>query len=95
MRGGPRGETDGYKLASQSHGFVNPPGPKGWVSVFSLMRDGRELGRKLCDAAQDSVPNRRADLLRAAIAPYLQLAESGVQRDREMAQQVRDEKEGV
>jgi hypothetical protein len=52
-------------------------GPKGWVSVFSLMRDGRELGRKLQDAAPDPVPNRRADLLRSAISPYLQVVESG------------------
>ena len=40
-------------------------GPTGWCSIFSLMRDGRELADNL-RRASDGIP------LRATIAPYLQ-----------------------
>lgn len=52
-------------------------GPKGWVSIFSLMRDGRELARTLKAASAEQQPECREELLRAAIAPYLQFVESG------------------
>lgn len=52
-------------------------GPNGWVSIFSLMRDGRELGLKLKAASAEQQPERRQESLRAAIAPYLQVVESG------------------
>src|ERR1035437_10066290 len=42
------------------------------------MRDGRELGRGLKTASAEQQPQRRQELLRAAIAPYLQLVEPGV-----------------
>ena len=52
-------------------------GPQGWVSIFSLMRDGRELGRKLKAASAEQQPELRQEFLGDAIAPYLQLVESG------------------
>jgi hypothetical protein len=45
-----------------------------WVSILSLMRDGRELAEKLSVAAHTE-PDNRLELLRSAIEPYLQLAE--------------------
>lgn len=52
-------------------------GPRGWVSIFSLMRDGRDLADKLRPVAFDSIPNRRIEILRQSVAPYLQLIETG------------------
>jgi hypothetical protein len=51
-------------------------GPKGWVSVFSLMRDGRELRRKLQDTLTEQPQEQRLESLRSCIAPYLQVVES-------------------
>jgi hypothetical protein len=48
----------------------------GWVSIFSLMRDGRELADKLQAAASQDDHDDRIDQLRSAISPYLQLVES-------------------
>ena len=52
-------------------------GPKGWVSIFSLMRAGRELRRKLQAACAGQQSEQQLKLIRGAIAPYLQVVESG------------------
>lgn len=51
-------------------------GPLGWVSVYSLMRDGRELAGKLRAAVNAKSADERDGLLRAAISPYLQAVET-------------------
>jgi hypothetical protein len=53
-------------------------GPTGWVSVFSLMRDGRELAAKLTKIAEDPSEANRMESLRSVTAPYLQLVEPDV-----------------
>lgn len=45
------------------------------VSIFNLMRDGRELAEKLLSAAKHSLGNGRSDLLTESICPYLQIFE--------------------
>jgi hypothetical protein len=52
-------------------------GPKGWVSIFSLMRDGRDLVHALRRADQERDTKHRAKELRGIIAPYLQVVERG------------------
>lgn len=49
---------------------------RGWVSIFSLMRDGRDLAPTLEAAAQDTRVERRLELLHTAISPYLQVVEA-------------------
>jgi hypothetical protein len=51
-------------------------GPNGWVSVFSLMRDGRELAGKLKAATAEADDAKRAELLAGAVSPYVQAAET-------------------
>ena len=51
-------------------------GPSGWVSVFSLMRDGRELGDKLRAAAFEVHEGKRSELLARAVSPYVQAVQS-------------------
>ncbi len=46
--------------------------PRGWVSVFSLMRDGRELGGKLRDAVVRPHEKEQLGALESIIKPYLQ-----------------------
>ena len=51
-------------------------GPSGWVSIYSLMRDGSDLQAKLASiAALDG--DARSAALEGVISPYLQFAESG------------------
>jgi hypothetical protein len=52
-------------------------GPGGWVSIYSLMRDGRELARQLESATKESNETRRLVALGAAVSPYLQAVEAG------------------
>lgn len=52
--------------------------PKGWTSIFSLMRDGRELADKLRLVAMEPEGNKKAEYLRRTISPYLQAVEAGV-----------------
>src|SRR5262249_26547670 len=52
-------------------------GPHGWVSIFSLMRDGRELASKLRQAAQLSTDEQRCEFLRTTIRPYVQIVSGG------------------
>jgi hypothetical protein len=51
-------------------------GPSGWVSVFSVMRDGRELAGKLRTAVNAQPDDKRGEFLRATISPYLQVVET-------------------
>ena len=48
-----------------------------WVSIFDLMRDGRELGEKLRAAAQ-KIGEERVAALRQTIDPYIQIVKTGV-----------------
>ena len=52
-------------------------GPNGWVSIFSLMRDGRELAKKLEAASKEAGESKRAVSLAGAISPYVQVVETG------------------
>jgi hypothetical protein len=48
-------------------------GPNGWGSIFSLMRDGRELATVLRTSLQSPDPVEGVDLLRRCIDPYIQV----------------------
>jgi hypothetical protein len=48
-------------------------GPCGWTSIYSLMRDGKELARILGAATLASSRTHRLDILRDAIQPYMQV----------------------
>jgi hypothetical protein len=48
----------------------------GWISVFSLMRDGRELAKILSATASAPNEEQRAKLLAAAVSPYVQVVET-------------------
>lgn len=54
----------------------NRLGPHGWSSVFSLMRDGRELAEKL-RKAQGLSGSERLSYLESIVEPYIQLVEEG------------------
>lgn len=47
-------------------------GPRGWTSIYSLMRDGKELADKLSAAATEVSSKERLAVLAGAIKPYLQ-----------------------
>jgi len=49
--------------------------PKGWHSIFSLMRDGEDLTRKLSEVLEVENPETQADLLSRIIRPYVQVVE--------------------
>jgi hypothetical protein len=49
--------------------------PNGWVSIFSLMRDGRELASKLRAAAKSPPGLDRESALEKCIQPYIQWVE--------------------
>jgi hypothetical protein len=48
-----------------------------WFSIFSLMRDGRELADRLTAAVLNPSGSLRDDALRATIDPYIQVARAG------------------
>lgn len=48
-----------------------------WFSIFSLMRDGRELANRLTAAVDGPDGGLKDDALRAAIDPYIQVARAG------------------
>lgn len=54
------------------------PYDSSWCSIFSLMRDGRDLAAKLVSARQLPAGQDRFGAMRAAVDPYLQVAERGV-----------------
>src|SRR5258708_27198689 len=47
--------------------------PKGWHSIYSVMRDGQDLAKLLQKSASAKGPEARRDRLAEAIEPYLQL----------------------
>lgn len=51
-------------------------GPQGWVSVFSLMRDGRELADKLRVATSETDERKKSELLGSAVSPYIQAVQT-------------------
>jgi len=51
-------------------------GPTGWVSVFTLMRDGRELAAKLRAATHLPAGSKRIRALRRIIDPHIQIIDS-------------------
>ena len=53
-------------------------GPAGWVSIYSLMRDGRDLAKKLSVAKEEPSDAKRAEFLSSVIAPYVQAVEPDV-----------------
>jgi hypothetical protein len=50
-------------------------GPNGWVSIFSLMRDGQELAGQLRAASRRTRQIVQAESLRNCIDPYIQFVE--------------------
>jgi hypothetical protein len=48
-----------------------------WFSIFSLMRDGRELAARLGAAVESPGASLKEAALRAAIDPYIQVARAG------------------
>lgn len=56
--------------------------PKGWHSIFSVMRDGVELSERLAHAARTKDKNERALLLEQAVSPYIQFVNSEATCDR-------------
>ncbi len=48
---------------------------EGWTSIFSVMRDGRELVQKLREARAEPDGPGRHELLRKVIDPYLQIVD--------------------
>jgi hypothetical protein len=46
--------------------------PCGWGSIFTLVRDGRDLGRHLREANAEPTDEARQERLRKAVDPYLQ-----------------------
>lgn len=51
-------------------------GPNGWASVFSLMRDGRDLAKKLRQVREEPDGPKRHAALRQVIDPYLQFVDA-------------------
>ena len=51
-------------------------GPTGWVSIFSLMRDGRQLACGLREALARSDERERLAALKLTVDPYLQVVTS-------------------
>jgi hypothetical protein len=51
--------------------------PKGWHSIYSVMRDGEELATAMCRAASYGDTEERAQQLAGIIDPYLQFVSPG------------------
>ena len=49
--------------------------PKGWHSIFSVMRDGEDLARRLREVAECENSEVQADLLARVVRPYVQVVE--------------------
>lgn len=52
--------------------------PKGWHSIFSLMRDGSELRRQLETVTHLSTEGDKIKALQEIVRPYIQIVEPGV-----------------
>jgi hypothetical protein len=50
--------------------------PKGWHSIFSLMRDGEDLARRLGEIMETENGEIQADLLSRTVRPYIQVVET-------------------
>ena len=50
-------------------------GPNGWGSIFSLLRDGRELGDKLREASRGRRQSIQPESFKSCIDPYIQFVE--------------------
>ncbi len=50
--------------------------PKGWHSIFSLMRDGEELARTLSEVREVETPEAQIELLERVVKPYIQFVET-------------------
>lgn len=50
--------------------------PRGWHSIFSLMRDGEDLSKKLRQILEIDNAEVQADLLSRTIRPYIQVVET-------------------
>jgi hypothetical protein len=50
--------------------------PKGWHSIFSVMRDGEELAHQLRGVVESENPEIQADLLSRIVHPYIQVVET-------------------
>jgi hypothetical protein len=46
--------------------------PKGWHSIFSVMRDGGELSRRMSEIREIENPETQAQLLERVVKPYIQ-----------------------
>ena len=74
-------ERDAQLMLPQTRRFVcemerRRNGHQGWHSVFSLMRDGRELAEKLRGASALPPGEARRKALRDAVDPYVEIVES-------------------
>jgi len=50
--------------------------PRGWHSIFSLMRDGEDLAQKLRQITEVDNPELQVDLLARTIRPYIEVVET-------------------
>jgi hypothetical protein len=50
---------------------------KGWFSIFSLMRDGNDLQKKLREVVNSIDEAKRVDALNSIVKPYIQFVEPG------------------
>lgn len=50
---------------------------KGWFSIFSLMRDGKDLSAKLMSASKIKDPEKKINYMGNIIEPYIQFVEKG------------------
>lgn len=80
IRAGHQFERDAQLQESSVKAFIRSMeqrkiGPTGWVSIFSLMRDGRELSSKLRVACEETNDDKRSQILASTISPYVQVVE--------------------
>jgi hypothetical protein len=78
-------ERDGQLRNDSTAAFIRTmerrrPGPIGWCSIFSLMRDGRHLAAALRECAAEPRGETRVAKLKTVIDPYLQFADAGKDR---------------
>jgi hypothetical protein len=50
--------------------------PKGWHSIFSMMRDGNDLSRRIDEVKASESEETQCELLERAIKPYIQFVET-------------------
>lgn len=82
VRAGHLLERDAQLAEKSTRSFISTmerrrAGPGGWHSIFSLMRDGRELARSLAEAREAGEGPAREAALQQLIQPYVQVAKRG------------------